>query len=424
MSELIITQHKDIPDTHKIDVYLGLGGYEGVKKALLEMKPEEIVNEVRSSNLRGLGGAGFPTGVKWGFLPKDTSKPKYLCVNGDEGEPGTFANRWVFEHDPHMLIEGCIITCYALGIHTGYIYIRGEYARPMEIVQGALNEAYERGFLGKNIFGTGFDLDLFVHPGAGCYIAGEETGLIDSIEGKKAWPRPKPPFPALIGLYNLPTLVNNVETLSHVPHIVKRGGAWFASLGTPREGGTRVFSISGHVKKPGLYELPMGTKLRDIIFEHAGGILGDKKLKAVVPGGLSAPILRADEIDIPATFEGLAAAGSMAGSGAIIVLHEETCIAKALQVTIKFYAHESCGQCTPCREGTAWMAKVMNRMMAGKGHRDDIENLLDTSRNMVGQTVCPLSEAAALPVQSYITKFRDEFEFHLREGRCHLDNTA
>lgn len=416
----IVMKNAAIEDSHRINGYMKNGGYEALKKAMEEFQPEQIIEEVKKANLRGLGGAGFPAGMKWSFVPKITEKPKYLVVNADEGEPGTFKDRYILEKDPHMLLEGIIITCYAVGIHTAYIYIRGEYIKPAKILEESIQEAYDAGFLGNNILGKGFGLDIFVHKGAGGYICGEETALLESLEGKKGWPRLKPPFPAVVGLFRCPTVINNVETMANIPHIMRNGGDWFASLGAPRNGGNRIFCISGHVKRPGLYDLPMGTPLREIIYQHASGIRGDKKLKAVIPGGSSSPVLTAEEIDVSMDFDSVAKIGSMLGSGGIIVMDGDTCIVKATLSIAKFYAHESCGQCTPCREGTGWMKKILQRIMDGQGREGDPDKLLDIAQNILGNTICPLGDAAAMPVQAFITKFRNEFEFHVREGRCNL----
>ncbi|RMF84918.1 MAG: NADH oxidoreductase (quinone) subunit F [Nitrospinota bacterium] len=421
MTERIITKHAGEKDTHTLRVYQSHGGYEALKKVLQDWSPEDVIAEVKKSNLRGRGGAGFPAGVKWGFVPKETDKPKYLCINGDEGEPGTFKDRWIMLHEPHMMIEGAIITCYAIGIHTAYIYIRGEYDEPIARMEGALAEAYAASLLGKNILGSGFDLDIYVHRGAGAYICGEETALLESLEGKKGWPRLKPPFPAAVGLFGCPTVINNIETLSFIPHIINRGGEWFAGLGTERDGGTRLFSVSGHVKKPGVYELPMGYPLDKIIFEQAGGIVDDRPLKAVIPGGVSAPVLTPEEIKIPASFDSLAKAGSMLGSGAIIVMHDGTCMVQALQRITHFFSHESCGQCTPCREGTRWVDKVLDSIFRGEATLEDLDLLASITSNMIGQTICPLGDADAMQIQAFITKFRDDFERHIRDGRCPLD---
>jgi len=374
--------------------------------------------EVDKSGLRGRGGAGFPTGKKWSFIPKDSPKPKYLTVNADEGEPGTYKDRPLMELDPHAVIEGSIITCYAVGIHSAFIYVRGEYVKSVQRLNDAINEAYAGGYLGKNILNTGFDLDIVVHRGAGAYICGEETGLLESLEGKKGQPRMKPPFPAIVGAFQGPTVINNVETMAAIPPIVNNGGEWFNNLGAPGVGGgLKLYPISGHVKKPGVYELPMGTTLRDIIYKHAGGIRDDKKLKAVIPGGSSAPVLRADEIDVKMDYNSLAAIKTMLGSGAIIVMDEDTNMVKTLKVLLKFYAHESCGKCTPCREGTGWMDRIMTRIVKGNGHISDLDTILSISNTIDGKTLCPMGQAAIGPSISFITKFRNEFEDYIRKGR-------
>lgn len=415
--ELVLTKYFDDENYRHIDTYMKYGGYSALKKAL-SMSPDEIIEEVKKSNLRGRGGAGFPTGVKWSFVPKESEKPKYLVINADEGEPGTFKDRLIMERGPHLLIEGIVISAYAIGAHTSYIYIRGEFVKPARILEEAIREAYEKGFLGKNILGSGFDLDVYVHRGAGAYICGEETALIESLEGKKGQPRLKPPFPAQVGVFGGPTIVNNVETIADIPYIIEHGGEKFASLGTEKNGGTRLFGVSGYVNKPGIYELPMGTNLKEIIFEHAGGMKDGRKLKAVIPGGSSTPVMTPDEIDVPADFDSLMKAGSMAGSGGIIVIPEGVCMVRVLEILENFYAHESCGQCTPCREGTEWLRKVVSRIEAGKGKEGDLELILEMCENMMGKTICPLADAAGMPAVSFVNKFRHEFEYHIREGKC------
>lgn len=416
MAEKILTEHFGLGNFFKIDVYLENKGYEAVKKALSGMKPEEILEEVKAANLRGRGGAGFPAGVKWGFVPKDTEKPKYLCVNADEGEPGTFKDRYIMTHNPHLLIEGIIITSFCVGIHTAFIYIRGEYEAVALRLEQAISETYAKGFLGKDILGTGFDLDVYVHRGAGAYICGEETALLESLEGKRGNPRLKPPFPASVGLFGCPTVINNVETVSNIPSIVLNGAAWFCKAGLPKDGGTRIFGVSGMVKNPGIYELPMGTNLKDIIFQHAGGIVEGKKLKAVIPGGMSAPIFTAEEIDINMDFDSLVESKSMLGSAAIIVIDEETSMLEVLKRITKFYSHESCGQCTPCRIGNSWINKIVKRMAEGKGKTGDLDKIVQLANNMLGKTLCPLGDAAAMPVLSIMQKFRDELESHIPLG--------
>ena len=412
MKEKVLTQHFGLTNFYKIDVYIKQGGYRATKKALTGMKPEEILEEVKKANLRGRGGAGFPAGVKWGFVPQ-VDKPKYLCVNADEGEPGTFKDRYIMSHNPHMLLEGIIITSFCVGIHSAFIYIRGEYEAIALRLEQAISETYEKGFLGKNILESGFDLDVFVHRGAGAYICGEETGLLESLEGKRGNPRLKPPFPASVGLFQCPTVINNVETISNIPHIILNGAEWFVKKGLPKDGGTRIFGVSGMVKKPGIYELPLGTSLKDIIYKHAGGMKEGKKLKAVIPGGMSAPILKADEIDIKMDFDSLVEANSMLGSAAIIVIDEETSILDVLKIVTRFYSHESCGQCTPCRIGSSWINKIVRRITEGKGKKEDIDNIVRLASNIEGKTLCPLGDAAAMPILSITKKFRKELESYL-----------
>jgi NADH-quinone oxidoreductase subunit F len=375
---------------------------------------------VKSSGLRGRGGAGFPTGLKWSFLPKQTEKPVYLCVNADESEPGTFKDREIIEFDPHQLLEGIIITSYAIRCHKAFIYIRGEFFFGAKVLDGAIAEAQAKGYLGKNVFGSGFDLDVVVHRGAGAYICGEETGLIESLEGKRAYPRVKPPFPAAYGVFGSPTIVNNVETLACVPHIISRGPEWFKSIGPEKGPGPKLYCVSGHVERPGIYELPMGTPLREILYTHCGGIPGGRKLKAVIPGGSSVPVFTAEEIDVPMDFDSVAKAGSLLGSAGIIVMDDSTCMVRALEVIARFYHHESCGQCTPCREGTGWLHKVLRHLEDGTGRDEDLQLLVDISDNMMGNTVCVLADAAAMPTKSFVSKFRDEFVEHVRLGRCPL----
>ena len=414
MTEPILSRNFNIPDAWKIRVAEERGAYEVAKKALLSMKPEEIVQSVLASNLRGLGGAGFPTGKKWQFLPKDSQKPVYLVINADEGEPGTFKDRYILERDPHQMIEGIILSAFAIGSHKAYIYIRGEYVEPFKKLQSAVEDAYAKNYLGENIFGTSYKLDLVVHRGAGAYICGEETALLNSLEGKKGYPRLKPPFPAIVGLFGCPTIMNNVETIACVPHIIKNGPEWFAQLGSPGNGGTHLFSVSGQVKKPGVYELPMGVPLRELIFTHAGGLNEGRTLKAVIPGGISAKILTAAEIDVKMDYDGLRAAGTMLGSAGVIVMDDTTCMVKMLYYASKFFAHESCGQCSPCREGTGWAHKIVKRIYHGEGTPKDLDALLYIAKNMEGRTICVFADAAAWPIQSYITKFRSEFEEYIR----------
>ncbi|MBI1746944.1 MAG: NADH-quinone oxidoreductase subunit NuoF [Acidobacteria bacterium] len=425
MLERVLTKNWEKTNSHKIETYMAGGGYEALRQVLTGgFTPEQVIEEVKKSNLRGRGGAGFPTGVKWSFVPKDPSKPKYMVVNADESEPGTFKDRYILERDPHMLIEGLIIGSYAIGAKTCFIYVRGEYYHPAQVVEAALAEAYRQGFLGNNLLGSGYSLEVFLIRGAGAYICGEETALLESLEGKKGWPRLKPPFPAVVGLYKCPTVINNVETLANIPHIIRRGGQWYAGLGPPKNGGTRLFALSGHVNRPGVYELPLGITLREMIYDHAGGIRDGKVIKAVIPGGSSAPVLTAAEIDVKMDHESVAAIGSMLGSGAVIIMDETTCMVKALARITKFYAHESCGQCTPCREGTGWMLKILRRILQGEGHADDPDHLLAIQGNIQGMTICPLGDAAALPVQSFVTKFRQEFDYHCVHKRCDIESAC
>lgn len=403
--------------------YKSHGGYATLKKAF-GMEPKSIIEEVKASGLRGRGGAGFPTGMKWGFLPNN-GEPRYLLCNADEGEPGTFKDRLMMERAPHQLIEGMIISGYAVGSKKGYIYIRGEYMKSVRILEKALKEAYEAGYLGKNIQGTGVDFDLDLYRGAGAYICGEETGMISSLEGKKGQPKLKPPFPAVQGYLRKPTIVNNVETLAAVTYIVRDGAQAYRKFGTEKSAGTKLFSLSGNVNKPGNYEVPLGYPLKDLIQIEGGGIKGGKKLKAVIPGGSSAPVLTAEEVEkANLDYESLAGLGTMLGSGAVIVIDDSQCMVDMLGVLMHFYHHESCGQCTPCREGTGWLNKIVHSILEGRGRLQDIDLLIKVADNMKGKTICALSDAAALPVLSFVTKFRDEFEFFVREGRSKVKGTS
>jgi len=418
MSTKILTKNMHIAGLQHINVYESLGGYQGLSKALREFKPADIIEIIKKSGLRGRGGAGFPTGMKWSFVPKDAGKPVYLCVNADESEPGTFKDRLIIEKDPHQLIEGAAIAAYAIGCHQAFVYIRGEFSYGARVLNAAVREAYERGFLGKNILGSGYDVDLLVHRGAGAYICGEETALLESIEGRRGHPRLKPPFPAVIGLYGSPTVINNVETLANVPHIINNGADWYTSIGVERNSGTRLFGVSGHVAKRGVYELPLGVSLRDLIYEHCGGMRNGRALKAVIPGGSSVPVLTADQVDVALDFDSVAKAGSMLGSAGVIVMDDSTCMVKAAARIARFYAEESCGQCTQCREGTEWIHRILARIENGKGRSGDLELLLDLCANMKSLTICPLSDAAAMPIESYVQKFYYEFEAHIQEQRC------
>ena len=413
----LISRRFGIKDSNKIDVYLQHEGYQALEKALLQMSAEQIVDEMKKSNLRGRGGAGFPAGMKWSFVPKDIPKPKYVIANADESEPGTCKDRPLLEMDPHQLIEGMVIAGKAVGSHQGYIYIRGEYRYVLNILDAAIAEAYERNYLGKNIRGSGYDFDLVAHTGAGAYECGEESALMESLEGKRGYPRIRPPFPAVVGLYGCPTVINNAETLSSVPSVILRGGEAYAALGSAKNGGTRLFSISGHVNRPGIYELPMGFNMKRFIEEVAGGVPGGKKLKAVIPGGSSCPLLMASEIDIAMDFDSVAKAGSMLGSGGTVVIDEDTCMVDLARRIMHFYAHESCGWCIPCREGTAWLRKMLDRFHDGFGRAEDIPMFEELSKNMLGRTFCPLGDAAAMPTISIVKKWRNEFEDHLK-GKC------
>jgi NADH-quinone oxidoreductase subunit F len=401
----------------EIDRYLASDGYKAVQKAL-SLGPDGIIREVKESNLRGRGGAGFPTGMKWSFVPKESAKPKYVLCNGDESEPATCKDRLILEHDPHAVIEGVVIAGLSIKARVGYVYIRGEYRYLVDIMRKAIADAYARGFLGKNIFGSGVDFDLYWHTGAGAYEVGEESALMESLEGKRGIPRIRPPFPAVVGLWGGPTIINNVETLASVPHIILGGGQWFSELGTPKNGGTRLFCLSGHVNRPGVYELPLGYNLRKMIDEVAGGIWKGGKLKAVTPGGSSTPVLTADECDVGMDFDQLMKAGSMLGSGGVVVLDDQTCMVKYAQRIMMFYQHESCGWCIPCREGTDWLKKTLNRFHAGGGVKKDIDNIQYLAENMLGKTFCPLGDAAAMPTISIVKKFRKEFEDHLEGKPC------
>ncbi len=399
--------------------YEARGGYAALKKIFSEkITPDAVTAEVKKSGLRGRGGAGFPAGLKWSFMPKQYTGPKYLVCNSDEGEPGTFKDRDILRYNPHMLIEGMIIGAYAMGIGTGYNYIHGEIWAEYELFEQALAEARAAGYLGKNILGTDFSFELYAVHGWGAYICGEETGLLESIEGKKGQPRFKPPFPASYGLYGKPTTINNTETFAAVPWIINNGGDAFLALGKPNNGGTKLFSVSGHVNRPGNYEVRLGTPFATLL-EMAGGMRGGRKLKAVIPGGSSAPVLPAHiMMQTDLDYDSIAKAGSMLGSGAVIVMDETTCMVRALERLSYFYFEESCGQCTPCREGTGWMYRMVHRIEHGKGRQEDLDVLTNVADNIAGRTICALGDAAALPVKSFIAHFRDEFQYHIDHQRC------
>jgi len=417
--EPLLTKHIRERGAHTLDFYVQHGGYRALEKALA-MTPDAVVEAVKASGLRGRGGAGFPTGMKWQFVDKKSPKPKYLCCNADESEPGTFKDHVLMERNPHLLFEGCLIGCHAIGATVAYIYIRGEFYHVQQVLEAELERARAAGYVGRNIRGTGFDCEIYLHRGAGAYEAGEETALIESLEGKRAQPRLKPPFPATHGLYGCPSAVNNVETLCNVPLIIEHGPEWFASIGPEKNGGPKLFCVSGHVKKPGTFEASMDVSLRDLIYDErfAGGIRGGHQLKAVIPGGSSVPILLPDQIDIPASFDGIAKAGSMLGSAGIIVMDETTCMVWAAENLLYFYRHESCGKCTPCREGCDWLFKLLGKIERGDGQMRDLDLLLSVANNITGKSLCAFGDAAATPVLSSIAQFRDEFEAHIRDGRC------
>ena len=416
--EKILFKNIDFPGQDDIETYIKNGGYTAFEKAMNTMKPEEVVEEVIKSGLRGRGGAGFPAGRKWSFLPKNGKKPIYLCVNADESEPGTFKDRELMEKEPHMVIEGALITAYAIKCKTAFIYIRGEFAYAARQLEKAIEEARQKGFIGRNIPGKSIDIEIIIHRGGGAYICGEETALMTSLEGNQGYPRVKPPFPAISGLYNCPTIINNVETLCNIPHIINRGGEWFASIGTPKSTGTKIFCLSGHVNKPGNYELPMGVPLRELIYEYGGGIKDGRNLKAVIPGGSSVPVLTSNKVDVRMDFESLEEAGTMLGSAGVIVMDETVCMVKAALNMTRFYQHESCGQCTPCRQGTYWMLRILERIEHGQGAMEDLDLLLDICSNIDGNTICPLGDAATPPVRSTLQNFREEYEYHITHKEC------
>jgi NADH-quinone oxidoreductase subunit F len=418
----ILSRRFGLPNSASIETYLANDGYKAFQKAA-GMKPAEIIEEVKISNLRGRGGAGFPTGMKWSFVPRNSPKPKYIVVNADESEPGTCKDRLLMEYDPHLLIEGCLIAGLAVDAHQGWIYIRGEYRYLIEIVDKALAEAYRRGWLGKNIQGTGFDFELSTHTGAGAYECGEESALLESLEGKRGVPRIRPPFPAVVGAFQCPTVLNNVETFCAVPPIILGGGKAFADLGVLKAGGTKLTCLTGHIKKPGVYELRLGFPVMQMIEEVGGGMRNGKKLKAFIPGGSSCPLLTADECEgATMDYDSMASRGSMLGSGGVVVMDEDTCMVKAALRIMRFYAHESCGWCIPCREGTTWLRKMLVRFHEGGGTREDIDLMGDISKNMLGRTFCPLGDAAALPTISIVQKFRQDFEEHLGGKLCPFEH--
>src|SRR5438270_103036 len=418
--ELILLKNMTQPGyTGSLADYEHAGGYQALRKVLGKIAPAEVTELVKKSGLRGRGGAGFPTGVKWGFLPKVYQGPRYLCCNADESEPGTFKDRQLIERDPHQILEGIVLACYAIGAETAYIYIRGEFVLGARILEQAIAEARTAGYIGTNILGTGITANVWVHRGAGAYICGEETALLESLEGKRGLPRVKPPFPATHGLYNKPTVVNNVETLANLPHIINRGPEWFASIGSPpKSTGTRIFCVSGHVKRPGNYEVPMGITFREMIYDIAGGMRGDKPLKAFIPGGASAAVMTSEHLDVKMDFDSVAQAGSMLGSGGVTVMEEGTCMVWAAENLLHFFNHESCGKCTPCREGSLWLLQILRRIDHGKGKMDDLATLLRLCGNIAGRTACAFGVAEIAPITSTLQYFRDEYEAHIREQRC------
>ena len=413
-----LTQHFADDDYTTLAGYERRGGYRAARKALTEMAPADVIQLVKDSGLQGRGGAGFSTGLKWSFMPTSTDQPKYLVCNADESEPGSFKDRILIERGSHQMLEGILIAAWATGAQKTFIYIRGEYAKPAQILQRCIDEAYDKGYLGANAMGTGFRHDVVLQRGAGAYICGEETGLLESLEGKKGQPRKKPPFPAQYGAFGMPTTVNNVETFSHVPHIVTNGAQWFRGFGTEKSPGTTIFGVSGHVVRPGLYELPLGTRLDEIVFEHSQGILGGRKVKGVIPGGMSMPILPAGQLDVPMANEFLKERKTMLGTGGIMVMDDTTCMVRVACVISYFFRDESCGQCTQCREGTGWMHKILERIERGAGEEADLGILLDVAAKMEGQTICAFSDAAAWPVQGLLRHFRGDFEAHVREQKC------
>lgn len=415
----VLLRNIGIPDSHRLSTYSARGGYTSWRKVIDDRAPEKLIEEVKASGLRGRGGAGFPTGMKWSFVPKDNPKPKYLVCNADESEPGTFKDRLLIEQDPHAIVEGTLIAAYAIQSHTAFIYIRGELAFGARRLEHAVKEAYEAGYAGKKVFGSEYDVDVVVHRGAGAYICGEETALLSSLEGGRGWPKVKPPFPATHGLFGCPTVVNNVETLAALPWIIGRGAAAYASMGTEKSKGTKLFSVSGHIARPGVYEVEMGYPFKKFLEEDCGGVPDGKRLKGVIPGGGSMPVLRPEEIEgVNLDYESVQAAGSLLGSGGVIVMDETTCMVRAAWNIARFYAHESCGQCSPCREGCHWMEKLFHRLEQGEGAPSDLELILNISGNIMGNTICPFGDAAAMPAAAFIKKYRDEFEAHVKERKC------
>ncbi len=416
LPEPVLTAHVKEPFSYTFENYVKRGGYAAMKKALA-MTPEQIIEDVKASGLRGRGGAGFPTGLKWSFVPKDIPKPKYLCVNADESEPGTFKDHVLMERNPHLLFEGCVIACRSINAKTAYIYIRGEFYHVQLLMEAELKKAYAAGYLGRNILGTGEDCDIFIHRGAGAYEAGEESALLESLEGKRAQPRLRPPFPAVVGLYGSPTIINNVETICNVPPIIERGPAWYQGIGPEKNFGPKLYCVSGHVKRPGVFETSMDVTLRELIYDFAGGIRDGHELKAIIPGGSSVNVLTPASLDAQASFDGLVKAGSMLGSAAMMVMDETTDMVWLAENLIHFYKHESCGKCTPCREGSDWMHKILQKILRGEGAMRDLDLLLSIANNIGGKTLCPFGDAEIAPVVSTLQHFRHEYEHYIREGR-------
>jgi NADH-quinone oxidoreductase subunit F len=424
--EPVLTANCRKDASHTLAVYEAGGGYQALRRAVKAMTPDEVTETVKASGLRGRGGAGFPTGMKWSFMPREPKKPSYLICNADESEPGTFKDRLLMERDPHLVLEGCLVASYAIRAAACFIYIRGEYVLSASILERAIAEAYAKGLAGQRILGSDWSCELVLHVGAGAYICGEETALMTSLEGNRGYPRLKPPFPAQAGLWGCPTTINNVETLANVPFIVERGSDWFLSIGkAPKNTGPKLYCLSGHVKRPGVYEAPLGLPMHELIYGLGGGMLhDDRPLKAVIPGGSSVPVLTAAEADVDLDFDALAAAGTMLGSAGVMVMDGSTCMVKAIERIAHFYAHESCGQCTPCREGCGWMERILARIERGQGRNEDMDLLLSVAANIQGNTICPLGDAAAMPVASFVAKFRDEFQRHVDGKACPMGPPA
>ena len=423
MANEVCFRNMDLDRPWLLEQYQKRGGYEMLSKVLRgELEPAQIVDEVKKSGLRGRGGAGFPTGLKWSFIKRESAGPKYIVCNSDEGEPGTFKDRDILRYNPHALIEGMAIAGYVINANAGYNYIRGEFWQPYERFEGALEEAREAGFLGRDLLGSGFDFELYTHLGAGAYICGEETALLESLEGKKGQPRYKPPFPAQYGLFGRPTIINNTETLASVPDILRNGGDWFREIGVENSGGPKLFSVSGNVNKPGNFEVPLGTPFAELL-EMAGGMRDGRPLKAVIPGGSSAPVIPGEQMmQLNMDYDSIAQAGSMLGSGAVIVMDDRACMVKVLERMAYFYHEESCGQCTPCREGTGWMYRVIHRIENGQGRQEDLDLLDDVAAKIQGRTICALGDAAAMPVAGMLRHFRDEFQYHIDHGKCLVES--